>query len=686
MLTRTQSESVLNVDFLKGSITSLHTPGKEIISGLTPLFTVCLRHPNGDAFLTTAYDAKHCSLTEDGAVYSGFPYDMEVQIRISGADLANWHLSVKNRTDLVIEWVDFPTIRVKPLRKNGGDASILLPYNEGVLIDDAQLRQKSWFPHTEPEYPSHGSYYMFPYMLSSQFFCYLLEETGFYFGAHDTARGVKGLHIYPDPQDASSLFLTFRLFTGADFGSDYCCEYPIVWRFFTGNWYDGASIYREWLSGHLPQKVLPLKENPGLPEWYKDMPLVITYPVRGVHDMDEMTPNKLFPYENAMPMIEEIAAATGCRIMALLMHWEGTAPWAPPYVWPPFGGEELLNRFLQALHEKGHLLGVYCSGFGYTLQSNLIADYDRSSDLTPAQLEETMCTAPDGTVSISRICPGQRKGYDLCAASAKAQQILDQAYRPLLESRLDYAQILDQNHGGSQYFCYSKTHGHPPVPGSWMTQNMQTLLSSWQDTAGSLLLGCESAAAEPYMGNLLLSDNRYELNWHIGEPVPLYAFLYHEYLHNFMGNQVCCAFSNQEDTMCARLAYSFLAGDCMTLVMTPDGNLMNNWGCHDFSNLPDKKKALSFIANLNRFRLDQAQPYLLAGKMIKPLSYTCPQVTFPTVDDRKISLPTVFSTAWEAEGKRVQLFVNHTEQDITVQLEHTALVVPAMNGIMITLP
>ena len=30
---------------------------------------------------------------------------------------------------------------------------------------------------------------------------------------------------------------------------------------------------------------------------------------------------------------------------------------------------------------------------------------------------------------------------------------------------VDYIQLLDQNHGGTPYFCYSRKHNHPPVPG-----------------------------------------------------------------------------------------------------------------------------------------------------------------------------------------------------------------------------
>lgn len=685
MYTRTKNGSSLTVDFEGGFVSSIKLLGKEIIGGKTPLFTVGIRDENGSLSTVDAFNAKKCTVSfrDDTAIaeYSCFDEGVNVIVSLGGDSLAEWNIKIENNTGKLVEWVKFPDIALLPLKKNGGEASILCSYNEGAICDDIALRQRSWFRHNEQEYPSLGSYWTFPNMVSSQFQCYLTNGGGLYTGIHDKDRAMKGISFFGKE---GTVIMQNKLYSGVNTGDDFVCDYPVIFEAFEGSWHKGAEIYRKWFEENLPSNVKKVAENPEIPEWYKDNPLVVTYCVRGMHDMDEMSPNALFPYENALPYIDEISEKVDSRLLVLLMHWEGTAPWAPPYVWPPYGGEDIFNSFADKLHDRRHLLGVYCSGFGWTIKSNLVDDYDDGGRFEKENLERAMCASPDGSVPFSKICTGQRSGYDICPASPLGRQILDEAYSPLLTSKVDYVQILDQNHGGGQYLCHSKNHGHPEAPGKWMTENMRDLLDGWNKIGKGKLFGCESAAAEAFIGNLMFSDNRFELNWHFGQPVPVYQYIYHEYLRNFQGNQ-CSNPLRCEDTMCARIAYSFAAGDCMTIVLLPDGRLMTNWSNHDFSNLPDKEKTLSLVANLTKFYKEKVSDFLYDGRMIEALPFECGNIPVHLhyYDRHESYLPEIYSTAWEKNGKRVQIFVNHTDDDIVLDVCGKTVTVKALDAEMV---
>ena len=688
MYTLQLSHMTLSIDLPAGRITSLVIRDVERLTSPQPLFRARLRDKAGSTSLITAYDAASCRETGDGAIYTAFPHPAGLTVAVSVTDRegsAAWQAKASLDSDeYLLEWLDFPLINLPALADNnteGNGGRILYPYNEGVLISDAPLRQMTDFRHFDCEYPSLGCYPIFPNMISSQMQAYLWEDAGLYIGAHDPARAVKQIDFYEE--DGGITMLT-RLYCGVNYGESFAMDYPIVWTVTDPAWESAAEIYRDWFASSLPSNVKKVAEDPSLPAWYEDSPLVISYPVRGIHDMDEMYPNALFPYTNALPLLDELRAATESRLLVLLMHWEGTAPWAPPYVWPPFGGTETFNAFKDALHGKNDLLGVYCSGFGYTMQSNLIAEYNMQEEYDREELSRGMCAGPDNKVAISKICTGQRSGYDICPASPVGHDLLARAYAPLWKSGLDYVQILDQNHGGGQYFCYSRDHGHPPAPGGWMTARMQKMLIEWNREAPDMLFGCESAAAEPFIGSLRFSDNRFELNYMIGRPVPLYAYLYHEYLRNFMGNQVCCNLDTTVDTLRYRLAYSFSAGDCMTLVLTPDGSLMNNWGTRDFENIPDKEKALRLIRNLTRFYREQAKPFLHAGRMIPALPVEGGTVTyFCRFVERDVVLPAILTSAWEsADGRRAQILVNPEDRDAVCAVNGQTVTVPAMNAVL----
>lgn len=683
MVTFSANRIKLTIDYDNGVVSSLKLGGHNCCTNQMPIFVARLRDKDGRTHYIDSTKSALISACTGEFVYSGFGEDFNnliIKVFISDGDIISWQISVEDiPSEYAIEWIEFPKACLPRLIDNDPNGGkILFPYDEGVLLTD-----EAALPRYEPEFPMSGAHFIFPNKVCSQFISYHFNDIGFYIGAHDPKRAFKGIDFYPYE---GGVAMQIRLYSGVGYGESFKTDYPIVWQACDGEWQSAAEIYRAWFEKNLPSNVKKSKENNSLPKWYKSSPLIVTYPVRGVHDMDKMEPNALFPYTNALPHLNRIKSDTGCQIMALLMHWEGTAPWAPPYVWPPFGGEELFNEFKDALHENGDLLGVYCSGFGYTLKSTLIESYNCEEKIKSENVLSGVCHSPANKPELgTTCCPYQRYGYDICPNSKRGREILDEAYTPLFESGVDYAQILDQNHGGGQYMCYAREHDHPPMPGEWMTIGMQKLLNEWNEQAPNMLFGCESAAAEPFIGNLKMSDNRFELNYPYGTPVPLFAFIYHEYLRNFMGNQCGCPFEPQVDTLRYRLAYSFSIGDLMTLVLAPNGDLMTHWGTHDFSAPPDMEKTLLFIKNMNKFYSGVGKEYLCAGKMKNAPKIECDDIVIPLFRGRKTAtLPRLLSSAWEtSDGKTAYIVVNPENERVSFSIETEAFEAAPLNAMLI---
>ena len=128
------------IDFERGVISSILSGSAEITHGETPIFELRLLEADGVKHEFCAADATSVTLTDDGAVYGGFEYDVTVKIWAVCGDRLRLFIDVDNRTECAVEWVKFPCVSLKPLSGNGGIGRVVYPYNEGALIDDADLR------------------------------------------------------------------------------------------------------------------------------------------------------------------------------------------------------------------------------------------------------------------------------------------------------------------------------------------------------------------------------------------------------------------------------------------------------------------------------------------------------------------------------------------------------------------
>lgn len=658
-----ENEYQVTMNFEKGAICGIIFGNENILAGETPFFSVKIRDRQGKSRILSAFDCVFKGFDGKSAVYSHEQIDVSVLVQ-KKTDGLSWRLLVRNKTDDLLEWVEVASFGVAEKLKDeeGGIGEIVYPYNEGALITDMKKRMDSPFPYIEPEYPSLGKYSVFPNMLCSQFLAYIAKGCGVYLGLHDEERTTKHIDFR---YGQGCIKLQMRTYCNARYGENYDMPFDCEMTLFKGDYFDACELYRNWFENHLPQGLKKIAETDDLPTWYGESPIVVAYPVRGKFDTDEMNPNGLYPYKNALPFLKEIATGTDSKVMSLLMHWEGTAPWAPPYVWPPYGGEKQFLEYVDEAHASDVLVGLYCSGLGWTQQSRLIAEYNVEAVFEKENLAEIMCVDSDGRLE-SKICKEQRLGYDVCPSCERAKKIFSDEFNKLVKSGVDYVQALDQNHGGGSYFCYSQRHNHVPAPGKWQAEETMGVLSRIENE--KVLLGCESGAAEPFLAKLKFSDNRFNLNYYIGLPIPIYSFIYHEYVNNFMGNQICMMLSKEEYNYSYRCAYAFIAGDMFTSVIDDKGEIAYCWGSECFKFHAEKETSLTILKNLNAWRQKGGKKFLHTGRMVKPLPIACGKKSFVIENGSKLYVEEILTSAYEFDGEIAQFAVNYGLQPVAVEL------------------
>ena len=649
-----------------GALLSWQQDGCELLAPSAVPFTLGLRDSSGSLRIVSGNEfqarIRTCGeqqLCMDFHSCADFP-DLRVVIRIRAErNFFCFRPEVENVPDgWLLEWID----PVQPVLPPSG--KLFWPRTEGILIDDLRFREKTHNKYRilgfldGPE----GGYY--PGVCQMQFLAWMREGRFLYFGAHDAKHGTKAVEFAPEGDRNTRLSL--QTFCGA--ASPYRSDFDYVLTAGPGDWMDACGIYRDWAETHT--ELPPRGQFSAL---VRESPLVVIYPVRGTgSDTGPMPPLKnYFPYSAAMPLMQEYADKTGSRIMALLMHWEGTAPWAPPYVWPPFGGEDCLRDYADRLHAEGHFLGVYCSGTAWT-QKSCLTDYSMEDFCRKNHLEDVMIRGPRGEID-AVICNGedsQRLGYDLCLAESWPADTVCAEVSKLNPRIIDYAQFFDQNLGGAFHPCYARGHSHPPVPGPWQTEVMQSILK--RCSRSGILLGSEAAAAHPYLKYLPLNDLRASFAWNMGGvPVPGYEFVFHQYICNFMGNQCGISYhmdcDASPDNLLYRIAYAFAAGNLLSVVLEENGLIHWGWVAPWNMKKPEQKPILSLIRKLNDFRRRHSD-FLLYGKMLKPpFSVSCKKFPMKIYYGER-DFDAVLHSCWEApDGRRsAAVFVNWQQEPQTI--------------------
>lgn len=122
-----------------------------------------------------------------------------------------------------------------------------------------------------------------------------------------------------------------------------------------------------------------------------------------------------------------------------------------------------------------------------------------------------------------------------------------------------------------------------------------------------------------------------------------------------------------------------------TLVLHPKGKLLSKWGQRDLVDLPVEEDVLLFIKNLRDFYM-QNRDMMCFGNMVKPLPYKTEEVVYWNTEyGRSYIAQQVLTSAYELDGNRMQVFVNHNTEDKIIDFLGEPITVKALSVLKVTI-
>jgi len=230
--------------------------------------------------------------------------------------------------------------------------------------------------------------------------------------------------------------------------------------------------------------------------------------------------------------------------------------------------------------------------------------------------------------------------------------------RKMAELGPDVIQQFDQPH--SPRACYAANHGHPPVPGPWMAEGFGKLVKADMATARSVnpavAMSYEGGPCDAFLQDFQVWDSRFR-------GIPLYAFLYHEYLNGFQG-----FYTNRVNDEALRLsvARALVYGYFINFTLRDKGLVEYDWDQTWTRAVPDQAGFIDWAKRVTHFRAGIARDFLVYGRMLRPWKVG-------GVTERDFGWgkePLVQSATWQAPDGRVAIVLaNYADLAETPRVE-----------------
>jgi hypothetical protein len=550
--------------------------------------------------------------------------------RASGPDsTVSWDLRVANTSkDWTIWSVRFPHLAVA---EPGPDARLLFPRAAG------ELKEGAWrapFNYGGP-YPQGWC--------TMPFFAAYDEKrgTGLYVGVHDPAAARKDLAAESRPDERT---VTLRFDHPAPNMSlpenSFELSGRAVWRIFSGDWYDAAVIYRDWVRKEARWMPRLAKDGrPDTPPWMREL--------------------CLWAQTGGNPDYVAAAVKEFQRFMGVPVgfHWYSwhEIPFDNdyPHYFPPKKGFAEAVRDLQA---AGVYVMPYINARLWDTRDKGAEDFEFTrAALAGATKDEQgkPCTETYGSkeadgspVRLAAMCP----------TSPVWQERVSKIVLALLGEYGTRAVYMDQVAAAAPPLCFDKTHGHPLGGGHWWVDGYGRMLGGIRQAMPKDRMLTTECNAEPYIN---LFDGYLTWHWQFDGQVAAFPAVYGGTIQMF-GRAYKGLEKPTGDLACAmRVGQQLVWGEQLGWL---DPNIVK------------AKERAEFLRQAARLRLALVR-YFYAGEMGRPvkLAGEMPRVRadWQWSGDWWVSTDAVLTGTWRLpqERKLAVLFANVSDKPVTLTVQ-----------------
>ena len=427
-----------------------------------------------------------------------------------------WYVDVINDNPCVsVLSCDYPNVRIY-----GRGWNMLLPKASGVLSKNCCCQGD----YLSASYP--GFTIGMPFFAA--YCCDAEENNGLYIGVHDPEGCRKDMHYLALP-DSRSVKIRFE-YPAQGFGcgaNSFSLPGYMTWQLFTGDWYDAALIYRDFLRRYARWLAAPKDSGrPDSPQWFREIPFwIMDWMPNGNPDKEpvpvSVRPEKEPAGDDWINIPVRLRRALGVPVGYHIYNWH----YIPfnndfPHYFP---AEEGFEEGVKKLQSEGIRVMPYINGRLWDILDKKGEDWRFSRDALPSAVkddkgrlmtESYASHEPDGSLCrLAVMCPSTPRWRETL------QQITDTLFKQV---GVD-AVYVDQVAAAQQSLCCDPGHNHFPGGGAWWTRSYQELMRRLNLGKPDQRAFTTECNGEPYAGSF---DGFLTWHWIQAHQVPVFPVLY----------------------------------------------------------------------------------------------------------------------------------------------------------------